>query len=1008
MLVSHRIGAAIVAIAAVWIGAVVAAGSAAAQATQPARVVPADGSPLIERLDLAAQPKRFFTTRVTFEPGHYVLWVGAPRTEVSLASDDRRSVRFGKARAGSGGRLVAFSPTQRQTLGLTARAFPLRHMGLEVLELRIVRVDELAAGFASWEAVAAARRTAQSLHNEGKTRPARTMLDRLSTMVTAWVGPEHPIALEIAADCALYETRIARMLHREDERLARSRVAADRLREVLRDQRASPWLLAPARAMSVATTADTLADALADMGDHRAAIDLRRAMLAEIEIPERRLQHATGLARDLMAAAMSEGSSDDDLRDSFFEGLRLIDAEYDRFSSDQIVGYGEPAEPGAVGVGWIAGAHRQLAVSAMQVGEDVAALGSVRIILDDLLPDDAATDLPWTAREIQIDALDVLAVIEQHMGEPERARAALDRSLAIRDQLRTRSEASIVRRAARADQLGLGEAGARLAMICIELGDHIGALDAIERSRYRGYMDLLGFDPGNHSLRQSGTQTGGAELHALIVDRIAGGERRIADLAAELENATEDRWPGLFEAYESERTDLEINRDALATIIGESLKNVGPRSAADIAAALGPDEALLVYAWSRLGLGVVAVTADGTAGERVAGPAGLEQIVLLCTDVEEFALGPSDDPSLALGQLEKLGGLLLPGSVRELVADRTRLVVVPAGPLSTLPIQAVLGSALDAQVVAAPTASMHLGLRERPGGLAAAGSGSAVILGRPTYPAGRDAPTDALAHLSGGASALDVTALLRKPVSDLFNTEPEARAVDTFYQAGGWTTELLLDNHATPQRLRSAVERHRPRVLHVATHGLTGSADRPMDAALLLAAADTHRSFRESCLTLEQLFNSWYGLLDGCELVVLSACETGRGEQVGSGELSLAWGFFYAGSRTVVASLWEVDDAATALLMRRFHENRTGAFDAERSIHRRAYRPGEPMPVAAALSEAKSWLRNQPRDPDAAGHGNVPNAGSDSGFRFVQTTAADGTYAHPFYWSGWVTIGAGD
>ena len=75
----------------------------------------------------------------------------------------------------------------------------------------------------------------------------------------------------------------------------------------------------------------------------------------------------------------------------------------------------------------------------------------------------------------------------------------------------------------------------------------------------------------------------------------------------------------------------------------------------------------------------------------------------------------------------------------------------------------------------------------------------------------------------------------------------------------------------------------------------------------------------ENVLTAEEVG----GLdLSGCELAVLSACETSLGREAGGeGVLGLQRAFHTAGARTVVASLWKVDDAATSVLMERFYTN---------------------------------------------------------------------------------------
>ncbi|MFI5402943.1 MAG: CHAT domain-containing protein [Planctomycetota bacterium] len=91
-------------------------------------------------------------------------------------------------------------------------------------------------------------------------------------------------------------------------------------------------------------------------------------------------------------------------------------------------------------------------------------------------------------------------------------------------------------------------------------------------------------------------------------------------------------------------------------------------------------------------------------------------------------------------------------------------------------------------------------------------------------------------------------------------------------------------------------------------------------SGIVLAGANTGDGAEgdDGLLTAAEV--SWLDL-EGVRLAVLSACQTGRGTPAaGEGTLGLVRGFRLAGARSVVASLWKVDDKATALLMERFYE----------------------------------------------------------------------------------------
>jgi CHAT domain-containing protein/tetratricopeptide (TPR) repeat protein len=108
----------------------------------------------------------------------------------------------------------------------------------------------------------------------------------------------------------------------------------------------------------------------------------------------------------------------------------------------------------------------------------------------------------------------------------------------------------------------------------------------------------------------------------------------------------------------------------------------------------------------------------------------------------------------------------------------------------------------------------------------------------------------------------------------------------------------------------------RYRIVHFATHALLNN-DHPELSGIVLSLVDRKGQAVDGFLRLNEI----YHLRLPADLVVLSACETGLGKQIeGEGLIGLTRGFMYAGAARVVASLWTVDDQATAKLMSRFYE----------------------------------------------------------------------------------------
>jgi CHAT domain-containing protein len=235
--------------------------------------------------------------------------------------------------------------------------------------------------------------------------------------------------------------------------------------------------------------------------------------------------------------------------------------------------------------------------------------------------------------------------------------------------------------------------------------------------------------------------------------------------------------------------------------------------------------------------------------------------------------------------------------------------------------------------------------------------------------------------------------------------------------------ELLMDSEAGEQQLYERAKSGalgKYRYLHLATHGEVDNVF-PLRSAVILAQDhlpdDKQRTelllsgqpIPDGRLTAEEVLQQWS--LD-CELVTLSACQTALGKyERGEGFIGFTQALVLAGSRSVCLSLWKVDDTATALLMERFYQNLLGKRQGLTA----------PMPKAAALAEAKAWLRELPRA-DALRRAASLSKGVARGPRKMlpplkvppadtakpqepAQTNADRPYAHPNYWAAFVLNG---
>jgi CHAT domain-containing protein len=273
-----------------------------------------------------------------------------------------------------------------------------------------------------------------------------------------------------------------------------------------------------------------------------------------------------------------------------------------------------------------------------------------------------------------------------------------------------------------------------------------------------------------------------------------------------------------------------------------------------------------------------------------------------------------------------------------------RLLIVAAGALEYLPFAALPIPSNDTnyqplianhEIINLPSASV-LSVIRREKARRAVPPGTVAILADPVFDASDSrlrmatkrrggsreftantrSAQEAPSSLSGGLdSALTraVRNLDRANLSRLPFSGEEADAIARLVPAGSRlkATDFL----ATRERALSG-ELSNYRIVHFATHGLLNS-EHPELSGLVLSLVDQNGEAQDGFLRMHEIYN----LRLPAEVVVLSACQTGLGKEIkGEGLIGLTRGFMYAGAQRVVASLWQVDDLATAELMKHFYK----------------------------------------------------------------------------------------
>jgi tetratricopeptide (TPR) repeat protein len=280
--------------------------------------------------------------------------------------------------------------------------------------------------------------------------------------------------------------------------------------------------------------------------------------------------------------------------------------------------------------------------------------------------------------------------------------------------------------------------------------------------------------------------------------------------------------------------------------------------------------------------------------------------------VSERSIGRKDGHKAS----ERIARDLLPFIGRKDLRGATKLIVIPDGILHYLPFETLrIVSASDVRYLVedfalsyCPSASSLWALRnmqERgPRGKDLLAVGAPVYARRNDWSKEKASGEDEKGYSSYGDRTADLPSLpfSREEVLEVAKMFPKKRV------------QVLVGEAANEDAVK-AVLLEEFRIIHLACHSLLDEAH-PYRSALVLSLKNDREN--DGFLQMREI----YGLTTNADIVVLSACQTARGLlELAEGPMGLARPFFFTGARSVLASLWTVNDKAAVLFMREFYRH---------------------------------------------------------------------------------------
>ncbi len=530
-------------------------------------------------------------------------------------------------------------------------------------------------------------------------------------------------------------------------------------------------------------------------------------------------------------------------------------------------------------------------------------------------------------------ALAELAKVELDRGNLVEARKLIEGAIAAIESMRINLKSQTLRASFLASVRDFYETNIEILMRLHQQrpseGFGVAALEVSEKSRARSLLELL-------REARAEIQRG---VDPLLIQRETHLRQAIANKAEQQTRLLSGKYT------EQEAAFLAKELSGLATEYDQvqaRIRQASPRYAAliepqpiDVDAmkkAVDAETLLLEFALGEEKSFLWAVTPDGVKSFELPGRAAIEQparrVYQLLTERGNSVSGETlEQRKIRLERADSefteaaaaLSRMLLGPVASEL--KQKRLAIVAEGVLQYVPFAALPSPSsakplvVDHEIVTLPSASVLAVLREENANRKQA-SKAVAVLADPVFSA-----SDPRLAKNGGSVVQDT------PLVDAYRSAAESglgnlvrlrfsrQEAEEIARLAGDKRNLKALDFAANRSVVTDAKLSDYRIVHFATHGLINNQN-PDLSGVVLSLVDEQGRPQNGFLRLYDIYN----LKLDAELVVLSACQTALGKEIkGEGLVGLTRGFMYAGAPRVVASLWRVDDRASADMMSRFY-----------------------------------------------------------------------------------------